>query len=125
VEFIPCSWISADNQSARWPGFVSRVKVLKAIQSEMRPDDAWKAFAVRIMAFAAKGSVHVYHSEYFKVFVLQTVQFLADRAMQRLAIVIRCRLSVCGLSSVTRVYCGQMVQIFGNISTALDTLAIR
>jgi len=91
----------------------------------MRPGDAWKAFAVRIMAFAAKGSVHVYHSEYFKVFVLQTVQFLADRAMQRLAIVIRCRLSVCGLSSVTRVYCGQMVQIFGNISTALDTLAIR
>ena len=45
----------------------------------MRPGDAWKAFAVRIMAFAAKGSVHVYHSEYFKVFVLQTVQFFADR----------------------------------------------
>ena len=42
--------------------------------------------------------------------------------MQRSAIVIGCRLSVCRL---TRVYCGQTVHILGNISTALDTLAIR
>jgi len=59
VEFIPCSWLCADNKSAHWPGFVSRIKVAKAIQSEILPDDGWKVFSVRIMAFAGKGSVHI------------------------------------------------------------------
>ena len=36
-----------------------------------------------------------------------------------------CRLSVCRLSSVTFVRPTQAVQTFGNISTALDTLAIH
>jgi len=36
-----------------------------------------------------------------------------------------CRLSVCRLSSVTLVRPTQVVQIFGNISTALGTLAIH
>jgi len=36
-----------------------------------------------------------------------------------------CRLSVCRLSSVTFVRPTQAVQIFGNISTALGTLAIH
>jgi len=35
------------------------------------------------------------------------------------------RLSVCRLSSVTLVHPTQSVQIFGNISMALGTLAIR
>jgi len=54
VEFIPCSWLCDNNCSAYWSGFVSRMRAMKAIQSEMLPDDAWKTFSVGIMAFAGK-----------------------------------------------------------------------
>ena len=49
-------------------------------------------------------------------------RFLALYAVDRPSVV--CRLSVCRLS-VTLVRPTQAVQIFGNISTALGTLAIR
>ncbi len=62
VEFIPCSWLSDDNRSAYWPGFVSRMRVMKAVQSEMIPDNAWKTFSVRIMAFAGEGSQTIFGS---------------------------------------------------------------
>jgi len=52
---------------------------------------------------------------YYRPYLL--MQFLANMN------VICCRPSVCRLSSVTFVRPTQAVQIFGNISTALDTLA--
>jgi len=38
------------------------MRVMKAVQSEIIPDNSWKTFSVRIMAFAGEGSQTVFGS---------------------------------------------------------------
>jgi len=35
-----------------WPGFVSRMKLRKAVKLEIPPEPKWKSFAIKIMAYA-------------------------------------------------------------------------
>jgi len=57
VECVPTSWLDIDKRRAYWPGFISRVRILKCVKSRLPPDDSWKLFAVRVIGTA--GSVHL------------------------------------------------------------------
>lgn len=52
VECIPLLWIAEDKSCAFWPGFVSRMKLRKAVKLEIPPEPKWKSFAIKIMAYA-------------------------------------------------------------------------
>lgn len=52
VASVPASWITHDNKSAFWPGYVSSTSAQKAVRTMAAPQKSWKSFPVRIMGYA-------------------------------------------------------------------------